>query len=168
MNFIHLEKHNLHLISLLVFWQPETQQRHGDARGIIMQTDKSHFGKKRPIYLDMPTIIKHLPMPAIVSILHRASGVVLFLMLPFLLALLSGSRSSGEDFEYYKAWADNWFIKLILWAVLWAFIHHLFAGIRFLLIDAHIGVNLKSARHSSKIVLIGAAATAFVLGIALW
>ena len=97
-----------------------------------MQTEKLHSGKKRPVYLDMPTIIKHLPMPAIVSILHRATGVALFLLLPFLLALLSGSRSSGEDFEYYKAWADNWFIKLILWGVLWVQICKLRANQRVL------------------------------------
>lgn len=133
-----------------------------------MQTTKKMRTEKRPVYLDMPTIIKHLPKPAIVSILHRATGVALFVLLPFLLALLSGSRSSGEDFAYYKAWADNWFIKLILWAVLWAFIHHMFAGIRFLLIDAHIGVDLQTARKSARIVLIAAAVTAIILGIALW
>lgn len=133
-----------------------------------MQTTKKMRTEKRPVYLDMPTIIKHLPIPAIVSILHRATGVALFILLPFLLALLSGSRSSGEDFAYYQAWADNWFIKLILWVVLWAFIHHMFAGIRFLLIDAHIGVELQTARKSARIVLIAAAVTAFVLGIALW
>lgn len=133
-----------------------------------MQTSKDMQAKKRPVYLHMPTIIKHLPIPGIVSILHRATGVALFLLLPFLLALLSGSRSSGEDFEYYKAWADNWFIKLILWGVLWAFIHHLFAGIRFLLIDAHIGVDLKTARKTARWILIGAPVTAFILGIFLW
>lgn len=133
-----------------------------------MQTEKLHSGKKRPVYLDMPTIVKHLPMPAIVSILHRATGVALFILLPFLLAMLSGSRSSGEDFAFYKAWADNWFVKLILWGVLWAFCHHLFAGVRFLLIDAEIGLNLETARKSARIVLIAGAVTAFVLGIALW
>ena len=102
--------------------------------------------KKRPVYLDMPTIIKHLPIPAIVSILHRASGVAIFLCLPILLALLAGSLSSGEVFLQYKSWA----------------------GIRFLLIDAHIGVELQAARKSARIVLFGAAATAFVLGIFLW
>lgn len=124
--------------------------------------------KKRPVYLDMPTIIKHLPIPAIVSILHRASGAAIFLFLPILLALLAGSLSSGEVFLQYKSWADNAFIKLILWGILWLFIHHLFAGIRFLLIDAHIGVELQAARKSARIVLFGAAATAFALGIFLW
>ena len=86
--------------------------------------------KKRPVYLDMPTIIRHLPIPGIVSILHRASGVMLFLLLPVLLSLLAGSLSSGQAFAEYKAWADNWFMKLILIGVLWLFIHHLFAGHR--------------------------------------
>ena len=124
--------------------------------------------KKRPVYLDMPTIIRHLPIPGIVSILHRASGVMLFLLLPVLLSLLAGSLSSGQAFAEYKAWADNWFMKLILIGVLWLFIHHLFAGIRFLLIDAHIGVELQPARKTAKWVLYGAPATAFILGIAVW
>lgn len=59
-------------------------------------------------------------------------------------------------------------MKLILIGVLWLFIHHLFAGIRFLLIDAHIGVELQPARKTAKWVLYGAPATAFILGIALW
>lgn len=124
--------------------------------------------KKRPVFLDLRVLSQALPIPGIVSILHRISGVVLFLLLPVLLALLAGSLSSGETFAQYKAWADNWFFKLILWAVLWAFTHHLFAGIRFLLLDAHIGVELKTARKSAKIVLIAGIVVALILGVALW
>ncbi|MDO4433371.1 MAG: succinate dehydrogenase, cytochrome b556 subunit [Alysiella sp.] len=124
--------------------------------------------KNRPVFLDLQVLTRHLPIPGIVSIMHRISGVVLFMLLPALLALLAGSLSNGETFATYKAWADNGFIKLILWLVLWAYIHHLFAGIRFLLIDAHIGVELQTARKSARIVLIGAAIVAFVLGIVLW
>ncbi|XXQ69164.1 succinate dehydrogenase, cytochrome b556 subunit [Neisseriaceae bacterium B1] len=123
---------------------------------------------KRPVFLDMQVLTKALPIPGIVSILHRISGVVLFILLPVLLALLAGSLSSGETFVEYKSWADNWFVKLILWAVLWAFTHHLFAGIRFLLLDAHIGTDLKVARRSARIVLIAGAVVAFILGVALW
>lgn len=123
---------------------------------------------QRPVFLDLQVLTRSLPTPGIVSILHRISGVALFFCLPILLALLAGSLSSGEVFESYKAWADNFFIKLILWGVLWAFIHHLFAGVRFLLIDAHIGVELQTARKTAKWVLYGAFATAFILGIFLW
>lgn len=124
--------------------------------------------KKRPVFLDLQVLTKALPIPGIVSILHRATGVVLFFLLPVLLALLAGSLSSGQTFLEYKAWADNWLVKLILWAVLWAFVHHLFAGIRFLLLDAHIGTDLKIARQSARIVLIAGIVVALVLGVALW
>lgn len=124
--------------------------------------------KKRPVFLDLQVLSRALPIPGIVSILHRISGVVLFLMLPVLLALLAGSLSNGETFATYKAWADNWLLKLILWGVLWAFIHHLFAGIRFLLLDAHLGTDLKTARQSARIVLIAGIVVALILGVALW
>lgn len=123
---------------------------------------------KRPVFLDMKVLTKALPIPGIVSILHRISGVILFIMLPILLALLAGSLSDGETFASYQSWADNWLVKLILWAVLWAFIHHLFAGVRFLLLDAHVGTDLNVARKSARIVLIAGAIVAFILGVALW
>lgn len=131
-------------------------------RGIEMQT------KKRPVFLDLQILTKHLPIPGIVSILHRVSGVLLFILLPIILCLLGGSLSSGEAFESYKSVAGNWFIKLLLIGVLWAFLHHLLAGIRFLLLDAHQGLELETARKTAKMVLIGALALTFILGVALW
>ncbi len=124
--------------------------------------------KSRPIFLDLNILTRSLPLPGIISILHRLSGVALFFILPILLALLNGSLSSGESFEHYKAWADNALFKLILVGVLWAFLHHLFAGVRFLLLDAHIGVDLLTARKTARIVLIAEAIATFILGIALW
>ncbi|UOP05110.2 succinate dehydrogenase, cytochrome b556 subunit [Conchiformibius kuhniae] len=132
-----------------------------------MQTEKE-MRTKRPVFLDLRILTKSLPIPGIVSILHRVTGVVLFLLLPVLLALLGGSLSSGETFETYKAWADNFLFKLILWGVLWAFMHHLLAGVRFLLLDAHIGTDLHTARKSARIVLIAGGVSAFILGIFLW
>lgn len=122
--------------------------------------------KKRPVFLDLQQIKQ--PIPAIVSILHRISGVILFIMLPILLALLSGSLSSGETFESYRNFADSFFIKLILIGVLWALMHHLFAGVRFLLLDGHKGLDLQTARKTARIVLYGGIASALVLGVALW
>ena len=122
--------------------------------------------KKRPVFLEINNI--RLPIPGIVSILHRVSGVILFVMLPILLCLLGGSLSSGEAFESYKSVADNWFVKLLLIGVLWAFIHHLLAGTRFLLLDAHQGLELETARKTAKIVFISALVLTFILGVALW
>ena len=122
--------------------------------------------KKRPVFLDLQQI--KLPIPGIVSILHRISGVILFVMLPILLALLGGSLSSGETFETYKAWADNFLVKLILIGVVWALMHHLIAGVRLLLLDAHIGLELETARKSARIVLIAGIVSALVVGVAVW
>lgn len=124
--------------------------------------------KKRPKFLDMRVLSAALPIPAKVSILHRISGVILFAMLPILLALLAGSLSSGEVFAQYKAWADNVLVKLILIGVLWAFCHHLLAGIRFLILDAHIGTEVQAARQSARIVLFAGIIIAVILGVALW
>lgn len=132
-----------------------------------MQTEKE-MRTKRPVFLDLQVLTKSLPIPGIVSILHRVTGVALFFLLPILLALLGGSLSSGETFETYKAWADNFLIKLILWGVLWALMHHLLAGVRFLLLDAHIGTDLQTTRKTARMVLIGGAVSAFILGIFLW
>ena len=63
--------------------------------------------KKRPKFLDVHVLAAALPIPGKVSILHRISGVALFAMLPILLALLSGSLSSGEAFEYYDPSIDE-------------------------------------------------------------
>lgn len=124
--------------------------------------------KKRPVFLDMAVLTKHLPIPGIVSILHRVSGVAIFFLLPVLLALFAGSLSSGETFETYKAWVSNPLFKLILIGVLWALMHHLFAGIRFLLLDAHKGLELQTARKTAKIALIAGIVSALILGVALW
>ncbi|MDO4998142.1 MAG: succinate dehydrogenase, cytochrome b556 subunit [Neisseria sp.] len=122
--------------------------------------------KKRPVFLELNNI--RLPIPGIVSILHRISGVVLFLMLPVLLALLAGSLSDGEAFASYQAVADNVLVKLILIGLLWAFLHHLFAGIRFLLLDAHKGLELQTARNTAKVVFVAALVSTVILGALLW
>ena len=122
--------------------------------------------KQRPKYLALNEIRQ--PVPAIVSILHRISGVGIFLMLPFLLYLLDRSLTSPETFETFAAVVDNWFVKLILFGLLWAYLHHFCAGIRFLLLDMHKGVDLESARKSSKIVLAVSLALTVIIGVTLW
>ncbi len=124
--------------------------------------------KKRPVFLDLQVLVRHLPVPGIVSILHRASGVILFLMVPVLLCLLEGSLSSGEAFEAYRAFAGNALVKLVLIGVLWAFLHHLCAGIRFLFLDAHKGLELAACRKTAKLVLAVSLSLTLILGVALW
>lgn len=122
--------------------------------------------KKRPVFLEINNI--RLPIPGIVSILHRVSGVAMFIMLPIVLCLLGGSLSSGESFDAYKSIASNPLVKLVLIGLLWAFLHHLFAGVRFLLLDAHKGLELSTARATAKVVFISALSLTVILGVALW
>ncbi|MFL9923455.1 succinate dehydrogenase, cytochrome b556 subunit [Herbaspirillum lusitanum] len=95
-----------------------------------------------------------MPLAALVSIMHRISGLFLFLMLPFILYLLDNSLLSEGTFEYLKGFASNWFVKLIILALSWAYLHHFCAGIRHLIMDNHIGLDKDSARKSSTGVLV--------------
>lgn len=122
--------------------------------------------KSRPVFLEIPNI--RLPIPGIVSILHRISGVILFVMLPVLLYLLSGTLSRESAFETYRAIVSNPLAKLILIGVLWAYLHHLLAGVRFLFLDAHKGLELNTARNTAKLVFTAALVLTVVLGALLW
>ena len=122
--------------------------------------------KPRPVFLEIPNI--RLPIPGIVSILHRISGVVLFIALPVLLYLLSGTLSQQSDFEAYRAFVSNPLVKLALIGLLWAYLHHSLAGIRFLLLDAHKGLELNTARNTAKLVFVVALVLTVVIGALLW
>ncbi|RKV65341.1 MAG: succinate dehydrogenase, cytochrome b556 subunit [Neisseria sp.] len=122
--------------------------------------------KPRPVFLEIPNI--RLPIPGIVSILHRISGVGLFIMLPVLLYLLSGTLSRESAFETYRAIVSNPLVKLILIGVLWAYLHHLLAGVRFLFLDAHKGLELNTARNTAKLAFTAALVLTVILGALLW
>jgi succinate dehydrogenase / fumarate reductase, cytochrome b subunit len=121
--------------------------------------------KRRPKYLNLAEI--RLPLPGFVSILHRVSGAVLFLMLPFLLYLFSSSLGSPESFAAYKQVVANPLVKLILLGLLWAYLHHFCAGIRYLFLDLDKGVDLVSARRSAGAVLAVSLPLTLVLGVIL-
>jgi len=123
--------------------------------------------KQRPVYLDLVRI--RLPLPGIVSILHRFSGALLFLAgIPLLLAGLAASLESPESYADVKAAFANPLAKLVLIGFLWAYLHHFFAGIRFLLLDLLQGIDLPSARRSSVVVLVASLALTLILGARLW
>lgn len=94
-----------------------------------------------------------LPLAGLVSILHRVSGALLFLMLPFLLFLLEKSLTSEMSFDYFRGMASHWFIKLVLLALSWAYLHHFCAGVRHLFMDMHIGITKDGSRKSAAGVL---------------
>lgn len=119
--------------------------------------------KKRPKNLDLPTI--RLPLPGILSILHRISGAVLFLLLPVLLWLFQQSLASPDSYATAKALTNNFLVKFILFGLIWLYMHHFCAGIRYLLLDLHKGIDLESARLSSKIVFGVSIALTLIVGV---
>jgi succinate dehydrogenase / fumarate reductase, cytochrome b subunit len=120
----------------------------------------------RPKNLNLFTI--RLPINALVSILHRASGCLLFLILPLLLLLAQLSLSSAEHYQTVVDILHSRFIKLMLLGLAWAFFHHFFAGIRHLAMDVHWMTTLMKARYTSKVVLVMGAVATLVLAIKLW
>jgi succinate dehydrogenase / fumarate reductase cytochrome b subunit len=120
----------------------------------------------RPKYLNLLQI--RLPLPALISIMHRVSGAALFLSLPLLLCWWQSSLTSADTFDAFKAVAANWCVKVVMLALLWGYLHHLCAGIRHLVMDIDIGTELATARLTSKLVLVISIALTIVVGACLW
>ena len=95
-------------------------------------------------------ILKYrLPPAGMVSIMHRLSGAALFLLLPLLLWLWDLSLTSELSFVRLREVGAQWWMKLILLGVIWAVLHHLVAGIRYLALDLHIGIDKENSRRSA-------------------
>lgn len=122
--------------------------------------------KNRPKHLDLRQI--RLPLSGYVSILHRISGALLFLALPLLLFMLDQSLRSIETYTNLTGLLANPLFKLALFGLLWAFLHHFCAGLRYLLIDLHLLPTLSSARTASKVVLAVSLLLTVILGVKLW
>jgi succinate dehydrogenase / fumarate reductase cytochrome b subunit len=90
-----------------------------------------------------------LPPAGIVSILHRISGAALFLFLPLLLWMFDQSLISELSFARLREFSGHWLVKIVLLGLIWAVLHHLVAGIRYLVLDLHIGVDKAAARSSA-------------------
>ena len=128
--------------------------------------------RARPKYLSLTALLFEirLPLPGWVSILHRISGLLLFFPLAaWLLYLLDASLASEQGFQHVR---DTYLklpvAKLGLLVFVWAFSHHFFAGIRFLLLDINQGIELKAARASSVAVLVISLAITVFAAIKLW
>jgi succinate dehydrogenase / fumarate reductase cytochrome b subunit len=124
------------------------------------------MNKQRPKHLALHQI--KLPLPGIVSILHRISGLMLFCALPLLLLMLQYSLFSIETYTQLMTVLANPLLKLLLLGLLWAFMHHFCAGLRFLAIDMHYVRNLAQARNSSKVVMVVSLVLTVILGAKLW
>ena len=122
--------------------------------------------RPRPVYLDLVRI--RLPLPGFVSILHRVSGALLFLAgIPLLLLALQWS-GSPEGLTGLRTMLGQPWVKLLLLGLAWAYLHHFCAGIRFLFLDLHRGIELAPARGSSWIVLVVSLALTLLVGVRLW
>lgn len=108
--------------------------------------------QKRPVFLNLLQI--RLPIMGWVSIAHRLTGVLLFLLLPLPLWLWQQSLNGVTNFVQVGHWLEALPLRLSLLLMFWWFLHHLFAGIRFLLLDMEIGSSLKTARGSAMVLLL--------------
>ena len=127
--------------------------------------------KPRPQFrnIHVTQIAKYrLPLAGLVSILHRISGLLMFLFLPFLLCLLDQSLASENTFNSIREWSQSVVVKLIILALVWAYLHHFFAGLRHVAMDVHLGLGKDSARHSAVGVLLISIPVAALVGLKLF
>ena len=132
--------------------------------------------KKRPefrninAFSDLPTY--RWPLAAIVSGMHRLSGVLMFLLMPFIIWMFDTSLSSEISFAKFRAafnsglwFFPGWIIKLVALALMWAFLHHLIAGVRHLWTDvSHAAVDKDTGRRSALFTLVAGTLLTVVLG----
>jgi succinate dehydrogenase / fumarate reductase cytochrome b subunit len=121
--------------------------------------------KARPVYrnIHVTDIVGYrLPPAGIVSILHRVSGALMFLLLPFVIWMFDTSVSSEMSYDQFASaftvgllGLPGWFIKLVALALIWAYLHHFIAGVRHLVMDAKHTVS-KAQGHSSALFTLAA------------
>ena len=135
----------------------------------------SEVAKPRPEYRninalgDLPSY--RWPLDALVSGAHRLSGVLMFLLLPFILWLFDKSVSSEISFGQFTAAFSSglgifggWFIKLVVLALIWAYLHHAIAGVRHVWMDATHSVSKEQGRSSAVFTLAASLLLTVVLG----
>ena len=121
---------------------------------------------KRPVNLNLASM-KYPPM-AIASVLHRISGIALFLLLPIILYFFSLSLHSSESFDQLQTMLTKPCHKVLLWCFSAALIYHLLAGIRHLLMDIGIGEEVSVGRQSAVIVIVFAIILTILMGVWIW
>lgn len=121
------------------------------------------------VFRDVTTY--RLPLAGWTSILHRVSGAVLFLLLPLLIWLFDTSVSSEISFTRFAAvfstgvgWVPGWIVRLMVLAMVWAYLHHFLAGIRYFILDVTHRTTKDFGRHSALAVLIPSLALTVILG----
>ena len=125
----------------------------------------TELAKKRPEFrninalVDLPTY--RLPAAGFVSILHRISGLVMFLLLPFVVWMFDTSVSSEISFAKFKAafnvgvgFVPGIVVQLVALALIWAYLHHLIAGVRHIYMDVHHAVSKEFGKSSAVMTLV--------------
>ncbi len=131
--------------------------------------------KTRPRYTNL-NVFKdltsyRLPVAGIVSILHRISGLLLFILLPFVVWLFDTSLTSEISFEVFRSafvagigLVPAWLVKLVVLGLIWGYLHHFCAGVRHLWMDATHSVSKEQGRSSAIGVLVVSVALTLALG----
>ena len=135
----------------------------------------TELAKKRPEFrninaiTDLPTY--RLPAAGIVSILHRISGALMFLLMPFIIWMFDSSISSEFSFAKFSAafnvglgFVPGWFMKLVALALIWAYLHHFIAGLRHLYMDVCHAVSKEFGKSSAIVTLALSLGLTAVLG----
>jgi succinate dehydrogenase / fumarate reductase, cytochrome b subunit len=132
----------------------------------------SEMTRTRPGTMRLVDAVKYrLPLAGVVSILHRISGVVMFLLLPFIIWLFDVSITSEISYERFAAafgagigFVPGWFIKLVALALIWSFLHHFIAGVRHLWMDATHSVSKQQGHNSAVVTLAASILLTLLLG----
>lgn len=122
--------------------------------------------KQKPVNLSLMTI--RFPLPAIVSILHRISGFLLFLSIPLFIIMLQASLASEQKFANLRLCMTHPFMKFFWWVIISFLIYHLIAGIRHLLMDAGVGESKEGGKQGALIVMILSVIFILLAGFWIW
>lgn len=124
--------------------------------------------KSRPKYLSLFTLAPKMSITAKVSILHRISGMLLFISIPLVLYVLHKSLTEASFYNAFYGVMTNQVMKLVYLVLIWAFVYHMIAGVRFLFLDISVGVKTSMAKTTARIVLIITTVLTIVLGVLIW
>lgn len=124
------------------------------------------MASKRPKHLNLLKI--KLPLPGVVSILHRVSGALLFAVIPLFLGVFQLTLTSAESYENVRQGLASPLAKLVLIGLAWGFLHHFFAGLRYLAMDMDYGLDLDKTRRSSQLVMAFSLGLTVLIGGWLW
>jgi len=132
----------------------------------------SEMTRTRPGTMRLVDAVKYrLPAAGVVSILHRISGVIMFVLLPLVIWLFDVSVTSEISYERFTAafsagigFVPGWFVKLTVLALIWAYLHHAIAGVRHLWMDATHSVSKQQGHSSAIVTLAGSIILTLLLG----